>query len=482
MTPITIPWTRLDPGNELARAYLLGSRIFPADFREPGELRAVADAQQRRPRPGLGPLLAAYNREVGGSEENAARLDGSLCVVAGQQVGLLLGPAYTTYKLFTVIRLARALEEELRRPVLPVFWVESEDHDWDEVNRFFLGSRRFRIEAEVEAGRPIHDVEADPAPFLDAVRAELGAEGEAWGLVEPERNVARWHVRNLARLVRGHGVVFLEPRLLRGPMRPFAERIAASAEALDRSIEADTGHPKRLERPEGGYLFDATSKRRRLARGEAPPEAWSCDVASRVLVQNAALPAVAAVLGPAEIQYWAQLRIAHEALSVPMPAVLPRASATLVEPGPLRDAQKLGLSVEEVVRGLSKPPEEGARDPIADRLRRLAAEAAQLFGAVESGTLALPPNTEKPFRRTVSRLREDLDSLAGRLDGARADAEGVGLKRYERILEALRPRGELQERSQSLFPFLLRHGVGLRDRLLDAFAPFEMGHFLFETS
>jgi uncharacterized protein YllA (UPF0747 family) len=476
---LTIPWTRLDPGNGLARAYLAGGeRIFPVDFRDPRALRHLAGEQGRRARPPLAKALEAYNREVGGSAENAAAIDDSLCVVSGQQVGLLLGPLYTTWKLFTTILAARALSEELRARVVPVFWVESEDHDWDEVNRFFVGERRFRIETDVPRGTPLHDVEAEPAAFLEAVRAELGPGGEAWRIVEPERNVARWHVRNLARLVEGEGVVFLEPRLLRGPMRAFAGRIAASSAEIDRSIDEETGFPKRLGKPDGAYLFDASAGRRRLARGADVPEAWSSDVASRVLVQNAALPVVAAVCGPAEVQYWAQLRRAHEALGVPMPAVVPRHSATLVEAGPARDAARLGLSLEEVVRGVSKPPDRGASDPIAARLRKLAGEARELFGAVESGALDLPPNAEKPFHRTVSRLREDLEALAGRIDAARADAEGVGTKRYERILEALRPRNELQERTQSLLPFLLRHGPGLAKDLRESFRPFEIGHYL----
>ena len=49
----------------------------------------------------------------------------------------------------------------------------------------------------------------DFAPLLAQLHEELDAEAEAWGLVKPERNVARWHVKNLARLVQGSGVVFV---------------------------------------------------------------------------------------------------------------------------------------------------------------------------------------------------------------------------------------------------------------------------------
>ena len=476
----TIPWSRLDPGNPLTRDYLLGKAkdLFPREWREPRALKEFAAEQAGRARPDLGSALAAYNREVGGSAENAARLAGACCVISGQQAGLLLGPAYTTYKLFTVIRAARVLEDELRRPVIPVFWVESEDHDWDEVNRFFWKGRRFRIEADLDPGLPVAEIEVDAAAFLAQAREVVGENDAAWDLVAPERGVARWHVRNLARLVAGHGVVFVEPRLLREPMRDFAGRIASSSDALDASPAADTGYPKRLEPPDGAYLFDAAGGRTRVPRGAAVPAAWSTDVVSRVLVQNAAFPVVAAVCGPAEIQYWAQLRGAHEALGVPMPAVLPRDSATLVEAGIAKDAGKLGLDLEEVVCGLATEPPAGAADPVAARLRRLAGEADDLRQALEAGRIELPPNTDKPFRRTVERLGADLEKLAGRLEDARAEAAGAGRRRFERVLGELRPRDALQERTHSLFPYLVRHGPELAGRLAESFDPFESGHYL----
>jgi len=473
----TIPYSRLHPGNDFARAYLVEPESvlgrFAFDYREPDSVKPLLDGGGS-PRAPIGKLLADYNRAVGGSVENAARIDESFCVISGQQAGLLYGPAYTTYKLFTVINAARAYSETLGVDVVPVFWIESEDHDWAEVNRFFWKERRFRIEDEIEAGTPVSRIEVDARAFLSAVKQELDAKAEAWRLVEPERGVARWHVRNLARLVEGTGAVFVEPALLREPMRPLAARIAEAPDAIDAALAAGP-----VSVPEGGYLFDATTgQRRRLPRGAALPDQWSADVVSRVLVQNAAFRVLAAVCGPAEIEYWSQLKGVHEAFDIAMPAVLPRDAATLVEKGTARDAARLGLDLEEVVRGVAAEPKAGEGDPIAERLRRLAGEAGLLSGSVADGSLDLPPNTERPFKRTVDRLKTDLEKLAGRLDDARAEAWGAGRRRYERVLRELRPRGRLQERTHSLFPYLVRHGPGLAAQLLDSFDPFEFGHYL----
>ena len=68
--------------------------------------------------------------------------EGALNVVAGQQPSLLLGPLFTVLKAATAIGLARDLSNALTRPVHPLFWIASEDHDILEVNRVMLGGRK----------------------------------------------------------------------------------------------------------------------------------------------------------------------------------------------------------------------------------------------------------------------------------------------------------------------------------------------------
>ena len=66
-----------------------------------------------------------------------ALADGAKVVIGGQQAGLFGGPLYTFHKIFSIITLSRQLSEEYDTPIVPVFWIAGEDHDFEEVNHTY---------------------------------------------------------------------------------------------------------------------------------------------------------------------------------------------------------------------------------------------------------------------------------------------------------------------------------------------------------
>src|SRR4051812_9178195 len=81
--------------------------------------------------------LVAQNAGLPASPARDAHLDalgrGAAVVVTGQQVGLFLGSLYTIYKAASAIALARVLAAETGAPVVPMFWLQTEDHDLPEI-------------------------------------------------------------------------------------------------------------------------------------------------------------------------------------------------------------------------------------------------------------------------------------------------------------------------------------------------------------
>ncbi|HMK39490.1 MAG TPA: bacillithiol biosynthesis BshC, partial [Bacteroidota bacterium] len=121
-------------------------QYFPSDFRENESFESVMKGidDARIDRTLLQQVLAAQNSTGGESArttENVRLLGkkGSYAVVTGQQVGLFGGPLYTLYKAITAVGLAQKLTLKFPgKNFVPVFWIEGEDHDFQEMNHIVV--------------------------------------------------------------------------------------------------------------------------------------------------------------------------------------------------------------------------------------------------------------------------------------------------------------------------------------------------------
>jgi bacillithiol biosynthesis cysteine-adding enzyme BshC len=122
------------------------ARFLPADYRDADARRHVVQKQASRPLP-VSPAvwreLAAQQAALGESPGRRRSLDalrqpGTVVVVSGQQLGLFLGPLYTFYKAASAIQLARSIEAEQGVRCVPIFWLQTEDHDFEEIRHCHL--------------------------------------------------------------------------------------------------------------------------------------------------------------------------------------------------------------------------------------------------------------------------------------------------------------------------------------------------------
>ncbi len=172
-------------GSPLVEGVLRGDpailRFYPGgDPRADASYEAVARGLEARFGTPERERLAGILR--GGGPAGEARLgrfvrEGGLAVTTGQQPGLFGGPLYSIYKALTAVALARSLEDRLGRIVIPVFWVASEDHDWDEVRGVALPDldnelAELAVETRQEdQGAPLHRVRLGAE--LDQLRERL---------------------------------------------------------------------------------------------------------------------------------------------------------------------------------------------------------------------------------------------------------------------------------------------------------------------
>jgi len=470
-------------------------------------------------RAGVVEVLREQNLKFGGAAtldaaiaRNLERLgNGAVAIVTGQQVGLFTGPAYSLYKAIT----AAACAEELSRrgvDAVPVFWLATEDHDLAEINHAAWTTRTGLAEFilpgnAAEEGRRVGEIALGEAITASVVTAMDTLEGPyaaevARALREsytPGDTYGSAFGKLMTRLVAGRGIIFLDP--LDSRLHHFASGIYRRA--ID---DADTlgdellGRSKELERSgfhaqvkvtrESTLLFyNVDGVRQPLRRrGEkfhagaaafslaelqaaiaATPEAFTPNVLLRPVVQDTLLPTAAYVGGPAEIAYMAQSQVVYKHLLGRMPAILPRASFTLVEPPIARLLKKYGLDFRDVMRG---------RQHLRGRMemKSLPRALAGRFAADEKALRRLLAAYRKPLAhldRTLTGARDSTErkvlhqflKLKGKAGRAENFRTGI-LDRHERILvDALYPHRGLQERTLSCLPALAAYGPELLDDL-----------------
>ncbi|HEU5169743.1 MAG TPA: bacillithiol biosynthesis cysteine-adding enzyme BshC [Gemmatimonadales bacterium] len=443
-----------------------------------------------------------------------------LFVTTGQQPALFTGPIYTIHKALSAAALARLLEDRWDRPVVPVFWVAGDDHDFAEANHAaWIGQDGSVVAASLPprpAEAPLTPMYREPlgpavAEALAAISAELPPsefreETLAWlgRHFQPAATVATSYRDALAELLAPHGVVMFEsthpatkraaaPLLLRAleASAELEDALAARAEGL-----ATAGTDSGMTLGVGATLvmLDCRLGRDRLMRqadgfatrrGKAPwrldelaalagkePERFSPNVLLRPVVESALLPTVAYLGGPGELRYLALTPPIYRRLGVAPQEPLPRWSGVLVEPRVTRVLEKFGITLEE----LMEPP-----GPLEARLVR-----SHLPGDALSALETLRAAIEAGYE-TIGRAAADIDpTLAKPVQGARHQAlagshdverklvqhlkkrEETELGQIARARAAVWPLGKPQERVLTLAPFLARYGPALLGELLGA--------------
>lgn len=522
--PLALPET--DPWMEAARtgASWLADRL-PLDR---GDLAAAAARVRFDPalRGPLADALAAQAARCGASDASKAAIERlrdpqALVVVTGQQAGALIGPNYTLFKAAGAVARARAAETQLGRPVVPVFWVASEDHDIGEIDRVRLpvqggGQHDFHLFSPVPAGRrPVGPLAAGPElhRLIDEIRASNtmpGAHREAVldllaSLVEDHATVGGHFTAVMARLFAGTPLVFLDPmdpalRRLAAPMLSLAltepDRVeraalagAAALEAVGREVQMPWQPPETgvfaildgertmLEVRDGrlaprGRAGDSAPVAVWAKRAQETPEMFSTAAHLRPILEASILPVLGVVLGPGELRYHAELRELYEAFDAVAPLVWARPRAVLVGGTTRRLLDKLPARVEDVL--LDWPGR--LRAALAERdtigigpaFERFEAALAGLHADLMSVLVPLGKDLQSLGERNLKKMADETAWLRGKAEQAHRQGNDTLVRQYRTLGEHLAPERVPQERHFTAIAFLAMYGLDLAERMAGA--------------
>lgn len=435
--------------------------------------------------PEHGPLLVErlgiQYREAGMSApRRAADLLGARArtVTAGHQLCLAGGPAFTYYKILTAIHLAQRLEQRWGTAVVPVFWLASEDHDFEEISRLWTGDRWMAWVPDEATGGPVGRLSGvglhglleewgGIAGLSDAQRKPLSSGGH------PTLSIAMRHwVHALFgpdRIVVLDGDdSALKARFVDVMQREVKGALTLEAVSEWNEVLGGAGFKPQVHvRPcnlfhlgEGGRhrIVQEEGTWRTLGgkswRGEADllediaadPRQFSPNALLRPVYQSLLLPDVAVVGGMAEVAYWLQIPGVFHRLGLPQPVLVPRDGALVLPSKWSRLMERCGLDASDWQAGKDQWEAQWIASTVPPELR--AWEEAVTSGAelTREELASFDAALEAGVKATEAKMKNLLEKLEQQIGRAVKRKESDGLARMARLDEWCRPDGNMQER------------------------------------
>ncbi len=523
------PWIR-----RLAADYAYNfSAVEPFFAGNPTQTGSWADAVRRsqahpRDRAQIAAILGAQQERRGAppqAREAARRLaeSSTVAIVTGQQAGLFGGPLFTLLKALTALKLAARVTQEQRVPAVAIFWIDAEDHDWDEVRSCTvfdanLAARRVALPPrpagshvpvatvvlEQHINAALDEIESllPPTEFRPALMQDLRAcYAEGRGMAEA---FGRW----LETVLGPRGLVVFDAS------DPASKPIASTVFVTELSKPGETAklasaagahlvsrgyHSQVHTHDDGLALFHLEGGRRAirqqggqfvvgdrrfapatlLQEAETRPASFSPNVLLRPIVQDTLFPTICYVAGPNELAYLGQLRGVYERFGIPMPLMYPRASATLLDSAAMRFLAKYNLPLEAL-----QPQDESALNQLLESqippaIETSFANASQgieaAMQAIAESIVTLDPTLEGATHSTLGRMQHDLHTLHNKMIQAAKRRDETLRRQYIRTRALAFPDGHAQERTIGFVSFLNQYGPALVDRL-EQELPLDMGH------
>lgn len=499
--------------------------------REDDRRRAVRRAV-RPLAPAVADVLEQQNARYVKSPAREAHLAdlraGAAAVVTGQQVGLFLGPLYTLYKAAAAIVDAKALAALTGEKVVPVFWLQSEDHDLPEIARC--------------VSPPLHDealelrLPASPDDRLSVACCTLPAAVEEQlealedhlshhAFAADHLALLRRHYRPgagwvsafagvIAELFAEEGLVLVDPRdpaLARHTASVHRTAIVEAdriSQALQRRVDelksagfaasvhvrpgsplsffhptGERGPRFRLEPDDAGFReiggAGTHTREELLAVLEREPLRFSTSALLRPILQDTLLPTAAYVGGPGEIAYFAQLAPLYEIFSLPMPLVVPRARLRIIESRTRRLMERLQLGPddaalpEEVLLAMCHGHD--ASLPSAETLStKLLAGFEQTLNELAGPVAGQVPTLGRSLERTRGTVKYAVSRFVRNYERARLRRDEGLVSDVRRLAALLHPEGGPQERCHGLSWYAAKWGDrALVEAVLESIVPFD---------
>lgn len=434
----------------------------------------------------------------------------TLAVVTGQQLGLFGGPLYTIYKTITAIKLALWLKENFEGyNFIPVFWLEGDDHDFDEIRSLNIiandnSIKQITYDKEVPEGLnrgPVASLKLNDSfnELISEIKEDLRETDftkELFEVIEKcyySGSTFSIAMKNLLlRLFDEYGLIIFDPadRKVKESLKPLFENeitnfAKSSALLVERSAELEELYhaqvkvkPINLFYNEGNERlliepvedeFRLKGKRKKISKEEIlseidnHPEKFSPNVLLRPICQDTLLPTAFYIGGPSEISYFAQLTPLYKLNNLVQPIIYPRASAVIIEKQFSNLLAKYKLNYTDLFRDESSLNEkvlskisDFASNDLFDGIEKIYSEE---FNKLNSRIEIIDKNLMMVSEKTLSKIIQLLNNLKDKTKEAEIRKHDVAIKQLEKMRNNLFPLNNLQERELNFIHFANKYGI-----------------------
>ena len=421
-------------------------------------------------------------------------------VTTGHQLNIFTGPLYFIYKIVSVINACKALKKAYPSyHFVPVYWMASEDHDFDEISYFHLFGKKYTWDKQQDGAvgrlKP-HSLNSvieelpEPVPvfekaYLDndslanAVRDYVNELFGKYGLVVLDADHPK---------LKGSFTHVIEQELFDNPSNELVKKATDALQnegykdqAFSRKINLfylDNGLRERIEHSGDHFkivntdLTFSESEMRQMV--EDHPERFSPNVILRPLFQETILLNLAYVGGPSEIAYWLQLKGVFDHFEVPLPALMPRNFGLVINKANQKKVEKLGLSAKDLFKS-AEDLKEAYLQQHGDSDFDLQTERKEInatFASIQKKAEEIDGSLVGFIGAEESKAQKSLENIAKRLKKSEENKNEIAMNQIDTIKEKLFPNGNLQERHDNFLNFYLNNPQFI-DELIELFDAFD---------
>ena len=453
----------------------------------------------------------------------------TLAVVTGQQLGLFGGPLYTLYKIITAIKLSQYLSERYDEyQFVPVFWLEGDDHDFNEVRYMNLISDnnellKFSYEDEIEEDENKGSIgRLKFNEKINLVHYELSAKIRktdfSQSLIEKLKS---YYTDNetfkssfsklIFSLFDEYGLIIFDPqdKKVKERLKPvFKKEISDFRIHTEKLVNVsalleETYHAQVKVRPvnlfysneEGRYLIEPLENEFRLKRKrkrftydelmsliDTEPEAFSPNVLLRPICQDFVLPTAFYIGGPSEVAYFAQVMPLYDFYQIEAPIIYPRSSATLVEKNISSILEKFGLTVLDVFMDSDKLKSRvvgSLSDSTIESMFESTYNQIELsFDQLKEKLFELDKTLSDASTKYKQKIINYIDELKSKTIEAQKKKFEVTLRQIDKLAVNVFPNGNLQEREINFIHYANKYGDNFLKLVFDELAINKFEHQL----